>query len=170
MSRCVGGRVIMSLTTDRNHPGINKVKENGQNEAYIILSDEERAKGFVRPVRQSYIHVGRTLSHFKGIHRMLTDDEKSEYPNKNYVAVMTHLVNEDGSFKGGSYVTQIELDAWTSGARVGGCGTLTTMALSIAETYARDPKFYGATFCCGCGTHLPVNEFFWDGTTEEVGS
>lgn len=160
----------MSLTTDRNDPGLSKIKENGQQESYIVLSDEERAKGFVRPVRQSYIHVGRTLSHFKGIYRMLTDDEKSEYPNKNYVAVMTHLVNEDGSFKGGSYVTQKELDAWKAGARVGGCGALTTMALAIAETYARDPKFYGATFCCGCGAHLPVNEFFWDGTTEEVGS
>jgi hypothetical protein len=25
------------------------------------------------------------------------------------------------------------------------CGTLTTMAERLAETYARDPKFYGAT-------------------------
>jgi len=28
----------------------------GQQKAYVVLSDEERAKGFVRPVRQSYIH------------------------------------------------------------------------------------------------------------------
>lgn len=98
----------MSLTTDRNDPGLSKTKDNGQNEAYIILSEEERAKGFVRPLRLSYIH------------------------NK--------------------------------------CGTRTEMAEEIAATYARDPKFYGATFCMYCGTHLPVNEFVWEGTDEEVGS
>jgi len=49
------------------------------------------------------------------------------------------------------------------------CGTVTTMSQYIAETYARDPCFYSGTFCCGCGTHLPVGadgEFVWvdDGT------
>jgi hypothetical protein len=101
----------MSLTTDRNNPklgyGADK-KPVPQNEVYLVLSDEEKAKGFVRPVRRSYIH------------------DK--------------------------------------------CGTLTTMHVSIAETYARDPKFYGATYCCGCRMHLPVNEFTWDGTNEKVGS
>lgn len=33
-----------------------KLKENGQQEGYVILSAEERAKGFVRPVRHNYIH------------------------------------------------------------------------------------------------------------------
>ena len=160
----------MSLTTDRNNPGLNKVKENGQQEAYIILSDEERAKGFVRPVRQSYVHIGRALSHFMGINRILTNDERAQYPNKNYVAVMTVMVNEDGSFKGGAYVTQEEIDAWKAGIRVGGCGESTKMATAIAETYARNPKFYGATFCVCCGKHLPVGEFVWEGTNEEVGS
>lgn len=28
----------------------------GQQQAYVVLSDEERAKGFVRPVRRSYVH------------------------------------------------------------------------------------------------------------------
>lgn len=28
----------------------------GMQKAYVVLSDAERAKGFVRPVRQSYIH------------------------------------------------------------------------------------------------------------------
>lgn len=160
----------MSLTTDRNHPDLNKIKDNGQQEAYVILSDEERAKGFVRPIRRSYVHVGRVLSHFKGIHRMLTDEEKAEYPNRNYVAVMTVLVNEDGSFKGGTYVTQEEIDAWKASRRVDGCGESTKMAMAIAETYARNPKFYSATFCVCCGKHLPVGEFFWEGTSEEVGS
>jgi hypothetical protein len=28
----------------------------GQQKAYVVLSQEERAKGFVRPVRRSYVH------------------------------------------------------------------------------------------------------------------
>jgi hypothetical protein len=44
------------------------------------------------------------------------------------------------------------------------------MGPAIAETYAREPKYYGSTFCCGCRTHLPVAEFLWDGTNERVGS
>ncbi len=44
------------------------------------------------------------------------------------------------------------------------------MALSIAETYARNPKFYGATFCVGCRSHFTVDEFIWDGTDQKVGS
>lgn len=28
----------------------------GMQKAYVVLSDEERAKGFVRPVRDSYVH------------------------------------------------------------------------------------------------------------------
>lgn len=28
----------------------------GQQRDYIVLSDDERAKGFVRPVRQTYVH------------------------------------------------------------------------------------------------------------------
>ncbi|MGN6693881.1 MAG: hypothetical protein ACTHN0_06855 [Aquihabitans sp.] len=44
------------------------------------------------------------------------------------------------------------------------------MSLALAETYARDPKFYGATYCVGCHMHRPVAEFTWDGTTEVVGS
>lgn len=28
----------------------------GMQKAYVVLSDEERAKGFIRPVRRSYIH------------------------------------------------------------------------------------------------------------------
>lgn len=88
------------------------------NEAYLVLSEGERAKGFVRPVRRAYRHF---------------DPE---------------------------------------------CGSVTTMAQSIAETYARDPSFYGATYCCGCRMHRPVGihgEFTWvtaDGedTRELVGT
>src|SRR5262245_18692680 len=34
------------------------LKENGQQQDYVVLTPEERAKGFVRPVRRSYRHVG----------------------------------------------------------------------------------------------------------------
>lgn len=33
------------------------LKENGQQKGYVVLSKEERAKGFVRPVRRSYLHL-----------------------------------------------------------------------------------------------------------------
>lgn len=96
------------ITTDRNEPKLHEQKASGQNEAYLVLSDEERAKGFVRPLRNKYTHKT--------------------------------------------------------------CGALTTMNSAISETYARDPKFYGATFCIGCRSHFPVSQFLWDGTQEEVGS
>jgi hypothetical protein len=37
------------------HKEINPL--TGQQKGYIILSDEERAKGFVRPVRNTYKHL-----------------------------------------------------------------------------------------------------------------
>jgi hypothetical protein len=85
------------------HNAPKPVKHNGQHESYYVLCDSERAKGFVRPVRRTYIH------------------DK--------------------------------------------CGTVTTMGQALAETYARDPYFYGATFCCYCGSHFPVGEsgqFHWE--------
>lgn len=33
-----------------------ELQSNGQQKGYVVLSPEERAKGFVRPVRRSYIH------------------------------------------------------------------------------------------------------------------
>jgi len=102
----------MSLTTDPNDPDIKRYtgpEDPGpQNTKYLVLSEEERAKGFVRPVRNAYVH------------------DK--------------------------------------------CGSVTTMGTALSETYARDPKFYGATYCCACRAHFPVGEFVWDGTTERVGS
>ena len=89
-------------------PGYTEIKEDGQQVDYLVLCPEERAKGFVRPVRQSYIHTK--------------------------------------------------------------CGTVTKMGLALAETYARDPRFYGGTFCCSCGTHFPVAEFTWEADGSVVGS
>lgn len=53
------------------------------------------------------------------------------------------------------------------------CGTVTHMAQRLAETYARQPDFYGATYCAYCRNHRPVGadgEFVWDGTDEKVGT
>lgn len=72
-------------------------------EVYLVLSEDELAKGFVRPVRRTYVHET--------------------------------------------------------------CGVATTMGQSLAETYAREPGFYGSTWCVGCRMHRPVGptgEFHWD--------
>lgn len=50
------------------------------------------------------------------------------------------------------------------------CGTVTTMGRALAETYARDPKFYSGTFCCHCRLHFPVSEFTWEPDGSVVGS
>lgn len=98
-----------------------QTNETGQHAAYIVLSASERARGFVRPVRRTYRHVG--------------------------------LAGPD-----------------PANVAKGGCGTTTTMGDALAETYARDPTFYGLTFCCGCNAHFPVAEFVWDRSTDRVGS
>jgi hypothetical protein len=38
-------------------PDHREIQPNGQQKAYVVLSAEERAKGFVEPVRDSYIHL-----------------------------------------------------------------------------------------------------------------
>lgn len=85
-----------------------QTNETGQHKAYIVLCDEERRKGFVRPFRDAYKH------------------------------------------------TQ--------------CGTVTTMGRALSETYARDPSFYGSTFCVRCNAHYPVGHFTWTADGAVVGS
>lgn len=44
------------------------------------------------------------------------------------------------------------------------CGKITTMNRAIAETYAKQPAFYGATYCLTCKGHFQVGEngeFVW---------
>jgi hypothetical protein len=84
---------------DPDHRNIDP--KTGMQKGYVVLCPEERAKGFIRPVRRSYKHTA--------------------------------------------------------------CGTVTTI-------YARDPGYYGATFCCGCGNHFPVAEFTWEPDGSVVGS
>lgn len=94
------------------YPGHVEIEPaTGMQKGYVVLAEEEVAKGFVRPVRATYTHLK--------------------------------------------------------------CGTDTTMGRTIAETYARDPHFYGGTFCVNCRGHFPVGmngEFVWKGTNIKVGT
>lgn len=155
----------MGLTTDPNDPSLRKIKSDGQQEVYLVLTEEERAKGFVRPVRRSYIHVGPPGPKF--LLRDLTDIERENYASVGYVKFEAYPEGYQGSVIG-RYWTQEQLNRIDKG-----CGAETTMGTAIAETYARNPHYYGATFCCGCGKHLPVGEggeFIWSGTNERVGT
>ena len=137
------------------------LKPNGQQKGYVVLSPEERAKGFVRPVRTAYKHVGAPA--YENTLRDLTDTEKARYGDVGYVKFEPYPESKAPVL--GKFWTQAQLDAIGKG-----CGTVTTMGLSLSETYARDPKFYGGTFCCGCGKHFPVAEFIWTDDGERVGS
>lgn len=105
-----------------------QTNETGQHKGYIVLCEEERKKGFVRPYRDAYKHVGRSQE----------------------------LVNDAGEI--------------FQGPCIGGCGVVTSMGRALSETYARDPGFYGATFCVQCNKHFPVAEFTWTEDGARVGS
>jgi len=45
----------LPVPIDQSH---TELKDNGQQKDYVVLTPEERGKGFVRPVRRTYIHVG----------------------------------------------------------------------------------------------------------------
>lgn len=138
-----------------DHREINPA--TGQQKGYVVLSQEERDKGFTRPLRCSYQHVGVKP---KNPLRDLTEEEHQQYDKFGYIAFEAYPENESpvtGRF-------------WTNEALKNGCGAITTMANSIAETYARDPKFYGGTFCASCQKHFPLEQFVWIGTNETVGS
>ena len=102
---------MAELTTDPNDPRLGHGVDNKptpQSDVYLVLSEDERKKGFVRPYRNKYVHKT--------------------------------------------------------------CGVETAMGQALSETYARNPKFYGATYCVGCQMHKPVSEFTWSADGEVVGS
>lgn len=125
---------MAGVTHDPTDPRLARgidTDEVPQAEVYLVLSDEERAKGFVRPVRTAYVHRFWKDWRDEPLPDVITPENRGE---------------------------------------LGGCGALTTMGLAIAETYARDPKFYGGTYCTGCSKHLPIEEFRWDADGTVVGS
>ena len=136
-----------------------------QHEVYLILSEEERSKGFVRPYRDGYIHQGRKLSTYT----LLDNPEDDIRGGDPYIALFD-VINSEGEHIGGQYATQKELDGFLKTGYLGGCGGYTKMSQPLSETYARDPKFYGATYCVHCRMHLPVGEFIWDLDGQTVGS
>ena len=95
----------MGTTDDPADPRLTRGADSEpveQAQVYLVLSEADRAAGFVRPYRTAYRHLT--------------------------------------------------------------CGAVTTMGHAIAETYAREPHFYGATYCCICRMHRPVGaegEFAW---------
>jgi hypothetical protein len=150
----------MALTDNKNDPRLKqemKSNQEGQNEIYLVLSDEELKKGFIRPVRNSYIHVGKNID--KSKMRPLTKNEHKQYDKYNYIGFIPN--ENSNSAVIGRFIKMSDL--------IPGCGAKTTMSLKIAETYARNPKFYGSTYCCGCQRHLPVEEFIWEDTNIRVG-
>lgn len=153
----------MTLTTDPNHPDLGHGGDTvpgPQNKAYLVLSEEERAKGFIRPIRTAYRHIGDQPRYPV---RDLTEDELKQHEPYGYVKYEKYP--DELRPRLGRFWTQAQLDAGH------GCGTVTTMGMALAETYAREPKFYGFTYCCNCMKHLPVAEFVWDGTDDDrVGS
>ncbi len=142
-----------------DHKDINPA--TGMQKGYVVLSEAERAKGFVRPVRTKYVHTGKAYG--KKL-RSLTPEEHKSF-------------NSDGN--GGIYddpwiwaeeLPEGRRQLYTEKDMEKGCGAVTIMNQALAETYARNPRFYGGTFCVGCKAHLPLAEFRWDGTDEVVGS
>jgi hypothetical protein len=75
------------LTDDPNDPRVKRgppdQKPVQQHDTYLVLSEAERAKGFVRPVRRSYVHVGIPGPTFPL--RDLTDEEKERWAGTDYV-------------------------------------------------------------------------------------
>lgn len=159
--------VAGGVTADSDDPGLKKIDAFGMQEKYLVLAVDERAKGYVRPVRRSYTHVGAPGPQYPL--RDITTEEMDKWNGKGtadpYVKYETFPDTKHGA---GRLWTQAQLD------HVGkGCQSETRMSQVIAETYARNPTFYGATYCMVCREHLQVGErgeFVWTGTTERVGT
>lgn len=51
-------RVLTNGKSEAEMPDYRESDATGQQKSYVVLTAEERAKGFVRPVRRTYTHVG----------------------------------------------------------------------------------------------------------------
>lgn len=148
----------MALTTDANDPELGRGEDNQpgpQNKKYLVLSEAELAKGYVRPVRTSYVHTGRLICG-----KVQSPDEYG-LPADAVAYVCSMEKNHEGDCRIFSPVNKRELRRLETTGFLGGCDTTTTMHTTLAETYAANPKFYSATYCCQCMMHINVNEFQW---------
>jgi len=139
----------------------------GMQKGYVVLSDEERAKGFVRPLRQTYRHVGKRVC---GQRREI---EAVEMLPGKIAHVCCKPLEHDGPCTVFQQVSASELARIERYGCLDGCGGTTTMHQALAETYARKPDFYSGTYCAHCRDHFPVGaegEFVWYGTEEKVGT
>lgn len=81
-------------------PDHRELKENGQQKGYVVLSEAERARGFVRPVRTKYVHLkcGAVTSMGLALAETYARDP-SFYSGTFCVACGAHFpVGEDGEF------------------------------------------------------------------------
>lgn len=155
----------MSYTTDPNDPRLGHGSDDKpvpMNEVYLVLSEEECAKGFVRSLRRSYLHRGR---HVCGQYIPNNDGKLG-----GQVRVCMLPPDHDGTCGTVSRTfVQPEAARIHEKQLIGGCNEVTQMGLELCETYARKPDFYGSTYCVHCSKHLPVNEFVWCEDGVEVG-
>jgi hypothetical protein len=140
----------------------NQTAETGQHASYIVLCPDERAKGFVRPYRDAYKHVGMAgpdpqnrLTHSQSQPESFIELAPRSDPH-NHDEPAERIVR---------YWTREQIAAAGKG-----CGTVTTMGRALSETYARQPTFYTHTFCVYCNQHLLVAEFVWTLDGARVGS
>lgn len=143
----------------------SSTRPDGQHVDHWVMCPTEIIKeGFKRPVRLKYQHVGIAGPRYPL--RDPTPEERERWGN-DIAKYEPYPPGAHGSALGHLW-SQADLD------KIGkGCGTVTSMPKQIAETYAANPHYYGSTFCCGCGTYLPVGkdgEFVWDGTNDRVGT
>jgi hypothetical protein len=123
-----------------------------------------RARGTRDSLGLSDIVISTSVWLLLSIHFVdLTDEEKDKHSRFGYVKYEAYPESKPPII--GRYWAQKDLDSINNG-----CGTVTRMGKELSETYARDPQYYGSTFCCGCCDHLPIREFTWEGTNERVGS
>jgi hypothetical protein len=141
--------------TNTGAPTEEKLRD-GQLADHFVLCPEDRAKGYVEPYRESYVHVGPPGPEFEL--QDLTDEQCANYSDCGYVKFEPYPEHMRPAT--GRFWTQEQLD------KIGkGCGAVTTMPRACAETYAAQPSYYGSTFCCHCGDYFPVGkdgEFVWD--------
>ena len=165
MTKCTVSGEAPVNADDASVPN-SATRPDGQHVDHWTMCPGEIVKaGFKRPVRRSYQHVGIAGPQYPL--RDLTPEERAMWTDEGYVKYEPYPPGSHGSAKGRLW----KQDALDSVGK--GCGTVTSMPVAIAETYAANPGYYGSTFCCGCGKYLPVGakgEFVWDGTNDRVGT